>query len=124
MAREETFRGRNRGNKFDGGSSGRLTRLHELMRDILLRLRRMRRRIQNPFAWRKSHRGRGENRTGRSIMFRAGFVGWLLTEQHQNVIKNEENAGQPFGASLNDIHLRALTMAHKHRAETNGEEYN
>ena len=57
-------------------------------------------------------------------MFRAGFVGRLLTKQHQYVIKDEENTGQPFSAALNDIHLRALTMAHKHRAETNGEKYN
>ena len=57
-------------------------------------------------------------------MFRAGFIGRLFSEQHQDVIKNEENARQPFSAALNDIHLRALTMAHKHRSETNGEEYN
>jgi hypothetical protein len=57
-------------------------------------------------------------------MFRAGFVGGLFTEQHEDVKDDEEYSGEAFGAPLDDIQHRAFAMPHEHCAQANGEKNN
>ena len=55
-------------------------------------------------------------------MIGSGFVGGLFAEQHENVIEDEENAGEAFGDALGDIQKLALAVPSEHCPEPNCQE--
>ena len=55
------------------------------------------------------------------IVLSAGFVGGLVTHEHQDVVNDEENAAQSLKAALDHIQHGVLTVTHEHCAQTDGE---
>ena len=56
-----------------------------------------------------------------SIMVGSGFITRLISKEHEDVVEDEEDAGEAFGDPLDDVQGFILAMSHEHRAEADGQ---